>query len=190
MQLERTAQWHEDLSAPDTVPQSVLELVEAQHRVNFDLWHTEDEARRQDVDDSHIAGCKRAIDKLNQRRNDLIERVDAELNALIEPRLPTATPDVYNTETLGSVLDRLSIMALKVYHMGVEADRDSSSAELREECRVKLARLEHQRGHLLASGLAVVDDYAAGRKRPFVNRQFKMYNDPRLNPSLYGKGGR
>ena len=185
-QLERVTAWHEPgSSGPNASPESILELVEVQHRVNFDLWHTEDEARRKDVDDRHIADCKRAIDGLNQRRNDLIERVDGELARRIDPRLPKGTPQRHNTETLGSVLDRLSIMALKVYHMQVEAERESASVEQRDECRAKLERLRAQRDALLASGMDVLDDYAQGRKRPFVNRQFKMYNDPRLNPALY-----
>lgn len=196
MHLQRVAQWHEE---PDICGLPVLlkemdkanfkDVAEAEHRANYDLWHVEDEARRQDVDDSHIAACKRAIDGLNQKRNDLMERLDQQLIKMVETRLPEGTPRRFNTESLGSCIDRLSILGLKIYHMEAETLRSEAGPEHVEECRAKLDRLQRQREDLLASVLEVVDEYAAGRKRPYVYRQFKMYNDPRLNPSLYGKGG-
>jgi hypothetical protein len=166
-------------------------LVLAEHLVNFRLWHVEDEARRRDVDAEVIADCKRRIDALNQQRNDIIERVDGCLVALIEPHLPPAQgAPRHNTETLGNALDRLSILSLKLFHMAEQAEREDADQALREECGRKLAVLEAQHQDLSRAALELLDDYAAGRKRPRVYRQFKMYNDPRLNPALYGRQGK
>ncbi len=161
-------------------------LVRAEHLVNFRLWHVEDEARRTDVDDAAIARCKRRIDGLNQTRNDLIERVDACLVDLLEPSLP-ATAARHNTETVGNALDRLSILALKAFHMDEQARRDDASEEHRRSCRGRLEVLMDQRVHLARAVAELLADYAAGAKRPLVYRQFKMYNDPSLNPQLYGR---
>lgn len=166
-------------------------LIQVQHLANFFLWHVEDEARRTDVDDAVIAGCKQRIDRLNQRRNDLIEQVDAALVAALEPLLPPLPNDAaarYNTETVGSALDRMSIMALKVFHMDEEACRTDADAAHRAKCAEKLEILRAQRDGLLASVLELVGDYATGARRPRVTYQFKMYNDPSLNPALYKTG--
>lgn len=190
-QAADVAVWHEaepgDL--PEPQPAADLDVMTAlavrQSQINYFLWHVEDEARRTDVDDSDIADCKRRIDAHNQRRNDLIERVDACLVGLVGPLLPADASDRFNTETVGSALDRLSIMALKVYHMGEQAERADVDDEHRSNCAKKLAVLEEQRADLAACVLELLDEYAAGTKRPKVYYQFKMYNDPKLNPSLY-----
>lgn len=192
-QVER---WHEAAPQGDEpLPgepslESLGLLVRAEHAVNFRLWHVEDEARRTDVDDAVIADCKRRIDGLNQARNDLIERVDACLVALLEPLLPPVPgdgPPRYNTESVGNAMDRLSILALKAFHMAEQAGRDDASEEHRSACAAKLAVLESQRSHLATAVAELMDDYARGDKRPLVYRQFKMYNDPSLNPQLYGR---
>lgn len=192
-QAEAVAAWHRadpgDLPAPG--PDDLQALVLAQHQANFRLWHVEDDARATDVGPEAIAGCKRRIDRLNQQRNDLIEQVDTCLVSLILPLLPARPRDRTNTETLGSVLDRLSILALKIYHMDEQARREAAGPEHQAACRDKAAVLLRQREDLLAAALDLVDEYARGEKRPVVYRQFKMYNDPRLNPRLYGaaRGG-
>jgi len=192
-QVER---WHEAEppsggSLPEEASLEALgSLIRAEHLVNHRLWHVEDEARRTDVDDAAIADCKRRIDGLNQARNDLIERVDACLVALLEPLLPPLPGDAparHNTETVGNALDRLSILALKAYHMAEQAGRVDASDEHRRACAEKLAVLEDQRGHLARAVAELLADYAAGTRRPLVYRQFKMYNDPSLNPQLYGR---
>jgi hypothetical protein len=159
-----------------------------EHLVNFRLWHVEDEARAVDVGPEVIADCKRRIDALNQRRNDLIEQVDAEIVELLLPVLPADAADMHNTETLGSALDRMSILALKIYHMREEAGRTGAGPEHVARCTEKAGTLEAQRDGLLRSMLHLVDEYAGGLKRPGVYYQFKMYNDPSLNPRLYGGG--
>lgn len=192
-QTESVARWHcEEPAAPEPAQDSGLDrfrgLVLAQHQVNFLLWHEEDKARRTDVTDADIARVKRAIDKLNQRRNDLIEQLDACLTEHIRLRAPTLDSSAaprYNTETLGSALDRLSILSLKRYHMAEQAERQDADAAHRESCRVKLAVMEEQHADLVRSCLELLDDYGRGAKQPRVYYQFKMYNDPSLNPELY-----
>jgi hypothetical protein len=191
-QLEKVAVWHRsepDMPEPaDKEPCEDLlrELVISEHLVNFRLWHVEDEARRTDVDDAAIAGCKRRIDRLNQQRNDLIEQVDACIVGLVAGELPPDASDRRNTETLGSALDRLSINALKIYHMGEEAGRADAGREHVKKCEQKVRVLREQRDDLLTAVLQLIDEYAAGAKSPRVYYQFKMYNDPALNPKLYG----
>lgn len=161
------------------------ELVARQHWANFQLWHVEDRARRKDVDAAVIADCKYAIDKLNQKRNDLIERVDECLIGMIAPLLPADATEKYNTETVGAALDRLSIQALKIYHMNEQCQRKDVDQDHKDTCGAKVLTLQQQHEDLEQAILDLVDEYAAGIKKPKVYFQFKMYNDPKLNPELY-----
>ncbi len=152
------------------------------HACNTLLWHEEDQARRRDVPDAQIVRCKRAIDRLNQARNDAVERLDvALLNALGE-RLSEAAR--LHSETPGAMVDRLSILALKVHHMGLQLQRDDVDDEHRALCAAKLARLREQRDDLLGCLDALLDELGRGTARFKLYRQFKMYNDPKLNPWL------
>lgn len=162
------------------------ELIARQHWANFQLWHVEDRARRKDVEPKVIADCKYAIDKLNQKRNDLIERVDECLITMMEPLLPADAPERYNTETVGAALDRLSIQALKIYHMKEQCSRKDVDEEHVRRCDDKVGVLKRQHHDLERAILELIDEYFAGTKKPKVYFQFKMYNDPRLNPELYG----
>jgi hypothetical protein len=179
------AQWHQqDVHNPYM---DFLQLVCLQHEQNYRLWHQEDIARSPDVADSQLAEVKRAIDKLNQQRNDLIERLDdcllAELSkAGVQPR-PEAR---LNTETPGSVIDRLSILALRLYHMEEQAGRAEADEEHRAKARARLDVLRVQRGDLALSLGQLLADIFAGRNLLKIYHQFKMYNDPTLNPYLYG----
>ncbi|WP_419787614.1 DUF4254 domain-containing protein [Pseudodesulfovibrio sp.] len=161
------------------------ELVARQHWTNFQLWHVEDRARRKDVDAHVIADCKYAIDKLNQQRNDLIERVDECLIDLISPLLPSEAAERYNTETVGAALDRLSIQALKIYHMKEQCNRKDVDDGHRNACGDKVLTLTGQHEDLERAVLELLDEYMEGTKKPKVYFQFKMYNDPALNPELY-----
>lgn len=190
-QLANVSDWHE--SVPDqarTFGKSALDglraLAEAEHLVNFRLWHVEDEARRTDVGPEVIAECKRRIDRLNQQRNDLIEQVDTLIVALVQPILPAGAAKRYNTETLGSALDRLSVLSLKIYHMREQCGRGEAGQKHVLLCSEKLRVLEEQHANLVKSVLVLVDEFARGDKTPKVYYQFKMYNDPALNPLLYG----
>ena len=190
-QAADVAAWHESGAGdlPEPAPAADLAAMTAlalrQSQINYLLWHVEDEARRRDVDDADIADCKRRIDAYNQHRNDLIERVDACVVGLVGPLIPADAPERHNTETVGSALDRLSIMALKVFHMREQTLRADVDDEHRAACAAKLAVLEEQRADLARSVNELLAEYAAGAKRPKVYYQFKMYNDPKLNPALY-----
>ncbi len=194
-QIESVSHWHtqEPESVPDGKGASDLKALErlvlGLHLVNFKLWHVEDRARRIDAGCEAVAQCKRDIDGLNQSRNDLIEKVDARLLALMSPHIPLDAAERYNTETLGAVLDRLSILSLKLYHMEEQTRRTEAGKEHVRRCREKLEILKEQRRDLSRSLFELVDEYASGRKRPRVYYQFKMYNDPDLNPELYRDKG-
>lgn len=202
-QENAVAEWHRrdpgfsaDSSAPAEADDAAgfLDLLARQHWCNFRLWHVEDRARRKDAGPQLIADCKYAIDKLNQERNDMIERLDMFLVRAFSPILPAERPGErarYNTESIGVALDRGSILALKIFHMNEQAERAGVTPAFVEECRRKLAVLGEQRADLAFSVDDLVAEYATGAKRPKVYYQFKMYNDPRLNPELYSrKAGR
>lgn len=182
-----TARWH---VPEETVPPATPfeQAVEAEHRRNFGLWHEEDKARAPQATDREIAEVKRRIDKLNQERNDFIERLDEVLLALLRRRGVAADPQApWNSETPGSVIDRLSILTLKLYHMREQEERADASPEHRAKCRAKREILERQHGDLGSALQALLEDLFAGRKQMKVYRQFKMYNDPALNPEIYKK---
>ncbi|MBI3345401.1 MAG: DUF4254 domain-containing protein [Gammaproteobacteria bacterium] len=162
--------------------------IELNHRYNCLLWAEEDLARRRDVADSEIAANKRAIDGYNQKRNDAIENIDV----LLLQRLSHVTPDAdawLNSETAGAMIDRLSILSLKIFHMRVQAERTDVDDMHIENCKQKLSRLMEQRNDLqkcLGTLLAAAEQ---GRAYFKIYRQFKMYNDPSLNPCLYQTKG-
>ena len=174
-----------DWATAGTMPEAgdVWSCVERNHRCNCRLWTEEDQARRRDVPDSAISANKRNIDTFNQRRNDVIEKIDESLLAL----LPAAGADArLNSETAGAMVDRLSILALKVFHMRIQTERRDAGEEHLQTSRARLARLSEQRADLAGCFNALLADCAAGRARFKVYRQFKMYNDPAFNPYLYG----
>lgn len=147
-------------------------------------WHLEDLIRPDDVDPVYALQLKRRIDRSNQHRTDLVERIDDHYMMLFKDvaLLPDA---VLNTETPAWAVDRLSILALKIYHFSIEANRGDS--EHRAKCQNKLDTLLTQREDLSSAIDQLLADLAAGRKRMKLYRQMKMYNDPSLNPSLYKK---
>jgi Protein of unknown function (DUF4254) len=161
----------------------------ANHAFNFQLWHQEDEARDRAADDAVIARVKRAIDGFNQQRNDAMERIDEwVLEALAAAG---AAPDAalpLHSESVGSIVDRLSILSLRIYHMHEQTRRSDADEAHRQSCRAKLAILREQRADLAEALRGLEADLRTGRKRFKVYRQLKMYNDPALNPVLYGKG--
>ncbi len=156
-------------------------LVLAQHFSNFSLWGLEDEARRRDVTDAVIAEVKRSIDRWNQQRNDLVERIDRAL--LAEFAGIDTSRAALHSETAGTMIDRLSILALKVWYMCRYA-ADAADPKLAEECREKAAQLTAQRVDLARCLEQLYADVAAGRRHFKLYRQHKAYNDPRLNPAL------
>lgn len=189
-QLNEVVQWHVKAPEPDYVEASDFpNLVSMQHYVNFELWHQEDMARDPDAPDSKIAAVKRAIDVLNQRRNDMIEQMDQYLLDALQSKNIKYTADAeMNSETPGSIIDRLSINALKIYHMDEEIQRLDVIDEHRKKCSVKLSVLQDQRNDLKKSLETLLADLSSGKKRLKVYQQMKMYNDENLNPVLYQKG--
>ena len=169
--------------------------IAANHRFNSLLWAEEDLARRTTVAAAEIAANKRAIDGFNQARNDATERVDElllialglvdEASARSDAPVATVAPGArLNSETAGSIIDRMSIMALKAQAMRQQTERRDVDAAHREASRIKLARLLQQRSDLGSCLDALLADCQAGRACFKVYRQFKMYNDARFNPVL------
>lgn len=182
LQDRATAHWHDPLTSEPSETSSFEALVLAQHRANFDLWHREDLARDPHADDRAIAGIKRAIDTLNQQRNDLVEQLDGYL--LAEAGLQNEGA-LLHSETPGLIIDRLSILALKLFHTAEEAARLDASPEHRTRNQSRLRILDEQRTDLASCLQGLWQDILAGRRRFKLYRQMKMYNDPTLNPVLY-----
>ena len=157
--------------------------IEANHRFNTLLWREEDLARRMDVADAEIAANKRAIDRYNQQRNDAVERIDEVLLARIEHVAPQ--PNAWhNAETAGAMIDRLSILALKTFHMAQAASRSDATDTQRTSWHARHAQLTLQRRDLAGCLDTLLSQTAAGRAYWRIYRQFKMYNDAALNPYL------
>ena len=162
------------------------QYIELNHRYNCLLWDEEDLARRKQVPDKEIAVNKRAIDGYNQKRNDAIERID---EALLEKlaaveRKPGAR---LNSETAGSIVDRLSILSLKIHHMRLQTLRDDVDQAHIDNCSARLARFLEQRRDLAGCFDRLLAESSRGDAWFKVYRQFKMYNDPALNPAVYGE---
>jgi hypothetical protein len=166
-----------------------LSLVARQHRANFDLWHIEDEARAPGASDAELAAVKRRIDRTNQLRCDLIEELDQMLLRWMESRgLPNLRAPL-NSEPPGMIVDRLSILALKIYHTREEAERPDAPAGHATRNRERRAILEEQRDDLASCLDALWQETLQGARRFKLYRQLKMYNDASLNPAIYGKTG-
>ena len=181
-----TEEWHRHTPQPgpaDDFPAAVR----AQHCANFELWHLEDEARAPHASDRQIAEVKRAIDRVNQRRNDLTERCDTLLlKALAAEGLPA--PDApLQSETPGLILDRLSILSLKIFHTREEIARADAPTGHIGRNKDRLSLLEEQRSDLATCLDQMWNQVLAGERRFKLYRQLKMYNDPALNPAVYNK---
>ena len=191
-----TAQWHQspeaaephDAGSPSI--ETFLDTVHAQHRANFDLWHTEDRARAPRATPEEIVEVKRAIDHFNQRRNDLAEQCDVLLLeqaiAALRPKGGISPTAQLHSESPGLMIDRLSILALKIYHTREEIDRPDAPSGHRDRNRERLSLLTEQRGDLIQCLDHLWQEILAGQRRFKIYRQLKMYNDPALNPAIYG----
>jgi hypothetical protein len=184
MQDEITAALHEtDGGLEIEGADGLMALAMAQHRANFELWHEEDKARVPGAPDAEIVRVKRAIDVLNQRRNDLVEKMDVWLIGRLEQNEDAPL----HSETPGLMVDRLSILALKIYHTREEATRESATEDHRLKNRGRLELLEEQRKDLAGCLDALWSEVLKGTRRFKLYRQMKMYNDPELNPAVYGR---
>jgi hypothetical protein len=187
LQDATTAAWHTHPEALDD-SSSIdpwLARVQRQHRANFDLWHIEDEARTPGATDAQLADVKRRIDRTNQLRNDLAEELDRTLLDWLAPQSLPVKDAPLHSETPGLIIDRLSILALKIYHTREEAERSDATPGHGERNRERLAILSDQRADLAHCLDLLWREMLAGTRRFKLYRQLKMYNDPTLNPSIY-----
>jgi hypothetical protein len=148
-------------------------------------WHLEDIIRNPQIDPVEALALKRRIDSSNQDRTDLVELIDSyflDQNKAVEPKIDATI----NTESPAWAIDRLSILHLKIYHMQQEVDRKDSSADHMQQCKTKLNILLEQKVDLSTAIHQLIEDISAGNKKMKVYKQMKMYNDPALNPVLYG----
>jgi Protein of unknown function (DUF4254) len=186
--------WHQngDGGAPGTdgdppAESTWLKAVALQHRANFDLWHIEDEARAPGATDAELAEVKRRVDATNQLRNDLAEQLDFTLLAWLGERGLPKQDTPLNSESPGLMIDRLSIMALKIWHTREETERANAAPGHAERNYERLATLEEQRADLAHCLDRLWHETLAGTRRFKLYRQLKMYNDPSLNPAIYSK---
>jgi len=181
---DTVARWH--TAELDNSYDGLLGVICQQHQYNYLLWHEEDIARSPDVSDRRIAAVKRTIDRYNQQRNDWIEKIDETLQVLLDTEgVQPCHGARLHTETPGSAIDRLSILALRIYHLDEQLGRDDADRAHHERVRERLDRCHAQQADLSLALTDLLDDIWAGRKLLKVYRQMKMYNDPTLNPYLY-----
>ena len=165
---------------------SLDEILYGKSWIDVVQWHTEDLIRDPQIEPVEAVALKRRIDASNQDRTDMVEAIDTwfrDKYAGVKP-LPDAT---INTESPAWAIDRLSILAVKIYHMRAEVERPEASAEHKARCAAKLDVLLEQRTDLSQAIDTLLDDIAAGRNYMKVYRQMKMYNDADTNPVLYAK---
>jgi hypothetical protein len=149
-------------------------------------WHYEDIIRDPNINPNDGMDLKRKIDKSNQHRTDVVELLDDYYISLFEKVTPQSSATL-NTESPGWVVDRISILCLKIYHMKEQVTRSDVSEEHKQQCSNKLAILLDQKNDLTTSFNGLLDEFAQGTKQIKVYRQMKMYNDNTLNPVLYKK---
>lgn len=160
--------------------------IAANHTFNCLLWDEEDRARRVDVDNAEIAASKRLIDRYNQKRNDAVEAIDEAILAQVATVEQVDTARL-SSETAGAMIDRLSILALKIFHMREQTRRTDAAPGHIDSCAGKLHRLLSQRKDLACCLEQLLTEAHNGLAYFKVYRQYKMYNDPNLNPYLYGQ---
>lgn len=149
-------------------------------------WHYEDIIRDPHINPEEALALKRRIDQSNQDRTDLVEDIDSYFRQVYSHVKPLDDARL-NTESPAWAVDRLSILALKIYHMREQVERADATAEHRQKCQAKLSVLLEQQVDLSTAIDQLLEDIEAGRKYMKVYRQMKMYNDPSTNPVLYNK---
>jgi hypothetical protein len=156
------------------------------NRIDTVQWHLEDIIRDPDINPAEALLIKRRIDKSNQDRTDLVELIDSYFLYKYKDISPLSDARI-NTESPAWAIDRLSILALKIYHMQQEVDRKNTTADHHEQASKKLQVLLTQRKDLSTAIEELLEDIETGKKYMKVYKQMKMYNDPDLNPVLYAK---
>jgi hypothetical protein len=182
LQSKNVVDWHVAIEQKEK--ELPWQHIEENNMWNFSLWHEEDIARIKDIDPLRIVEAKRNIDRYNQARNNAMEKIDEWILSYLDSHQVTPGEKIHS-ETPGMMIDRLSIMSLKKYHMLEETLREDASEEHRNNCANKVRVLEEQMNDLAGSLTILFDDLLNSKLRFKVYRQFKMYNDPSLNPELY-----
>ena len=168
--------------------ETMAALLYTKHWVDAVQWHLEDIIRDPEIDAGEALRVKRRIDELNQWRTELVEQLDDRLAEEYEG-IKLQPGARLNTESLAWALDRLSILDLKLFHMEQETRREGVPEEHVQRCADRLAVLAEQQADLMTAIDQLFEDLRTGRRYVRVYRQFKMYNDPTLNPVLYRRGG-
>ncbi|WP_175620756.1 DUF4254 domain-containing protein [Chryseobacterium schmidteae] len=179
----------DSVETPVTNPfetESLERILYAKNWIDTVQWHLEDIIRDENIDPVEALQLKRTIDSSNQKRTDLVEFIDSWFLDKYKNITPKFDAKI-NTETPAWAVDRLSILALKVYHMSLEANRESASEEHRLNCQAKLDVLLTQKEDLSTSIIQLLTDIENGDVKMKVYKQMKMYNDESLNPILYQK---
>ncbi|NCN08463.1 MAG: DUF4254 domain-containing protein [Leptospira sp.] len=178
--------WHKEEKPSNNPydPQSIDHTLYQKNQVDTIQWHIEDEIRRPDIPLEEVVALKRKIDALNQDRTDTVEKLDDFVGELVKN--VTVQPGArLNSESPAWLMDRMSILELKIFHMKEQVERKDASPEHLQNCQNKLNILTEQREDLILCLDELIEDYAKGIRRFKVYRQMKMYNDKNLNPSLY-----
>lgn len=173
--------WPQPVSKSDS---TLIGLADAIHFFNTSLWNEEDLARRTMVSDSEIAKNKRAIDRFNQNRNDQIERLDDLILSGFKTDFSRAQGRYRSSETAGSMVDRISILSLKIHHTALQLTRNDVDEDHKLKAIGRLEKLRDQRKDLLDSLQTLLTGMIRGTAYYKIYRQFKMYNDPNFNPAL------
>ena len=179
----------DNIDAPRPMPYpegSIEAILYEKNWIDVTQWHMEDLIRDPQIEPLEAVALKRRIDASNQERTDMVE----ELDSWFRDKYASVTPlhdATLNTESPAWALDRLSILAVKIFHMKAEADRTDADDAHRRKCAAKLDVLLEQRSDLTQAIDTLLNDIEAGRKYMKVYRQMKMYNDAATNPVLYGK---
>ncbi|WP_392538502.1 DUF4254 domain-containing protein [Legionella sp. 227] len=163
--------------------QEFYRLVEENHAFNYQLWHAEDRARRDDQGPEFVYQAKREIDRFNQLRNNRMEAMDEWLFNQLQPEHFSRCP--VNSESPGMIIDRLSILSLKSYHMDLQTKREDATEEHRKNCAHKSIIINQQLEQLAQCFNELLEEVKAKKRTFRIYHQFKMYNDPNLNPQLY-----
>ncbi|MBN9226539.1 MULTISPECIES: DUF4254 domain-containing protein [Legionella] len=163
--------------------QEFYRLVEDNHAFNYQLWHAEDRARRDDQGYEFVYQAKREIDRFNQLRNNRMEAMDEWLFNQLQPAHFKICP--VHSESPGMIIDRLSILSLKSYHMELQTKREDATEEHRTSCAHKLMTINQQLEQLAQCFKELLEEVKAKKRTFRIYQQFKMYNDPNLNPELY-----
>lgn len=179
----------DDVNAPTENPykaDSIEALLWQKSHIDTVQWHLEDLVRPDDVEPAEALRLKRWIDRSNQQRTDCVEKIDDIFMSMYKDVKPAPDAKI-NTETPAWAIDRLSILALKIYHFSIEVNRTDASPEHHARCKAKYDVLMTQKADLTLAIDQLLDELGKGTKVMKVYRQMKMYNDPSLNPMLYGK---